>query len=691
MSSTKPLTILITLILLTGVGIASLADSEISLNNNYNNTAISHGMVVDDVATLEYEHTDEDVDELTVNVRTRFDTSTGANYTFQYTDETPSEMDVGDTEEIEIRFNTNEWSNEEWDVMMDESQFFLDVAVTGDGLAETDDYLWLRATEDAGFIVGGIRNALNFFYNAFLEPLISPFSGLLEAISSAVNALQDLLISAVWATIDLIIYSVFIVLDITFTIVGSVITITGNALQFLVFYHTDTGVEYNGTVYDSLENSSADFSNILDGDVSLVENKTQSDFFNSPFGTNESDRSFINYYNTVNILEYELRELDSFFNATEPDNGENNGDTGTGTEIYELNITEPEDLNELQEDGFDTSMSFGDGMSIDPIGHAHIEGDTDSSFDRTSRVSLVEPVNLTEDMHELNVTAFKQFSHREPTELIITSEIEDISSTETLTDSLDLQEDLDENDESTVTFEDSEGDYVISSGTDSITLDESDIEENDLHITLEWVDWEDEMDAYLFYISHDMTGEFIENENDGNETDNGIDNGLSVISIDMPFPKMVEDLGLPLGSIILINVTITLLAGLWSLTPNVIQDIFTLLFTAGMTILTVATDIIVWVTSAINFIFNEGFFLLKWALYGYVGFKSLYYAELLWKATDSTNSYTYAQAFNELFTDLEHILFRINDLAHQSFVIMTHAVNTVTHFINMVRGMFRGL
>lgn len=191
------------------------------------------------------------------------------------------------------------------------------------------------------------------------------------------------------------------------------------------------------------------------------------------------------------------------------------------------------------------------------------------------------------------------------------------------------------------------------------------------------ITWREE---YVLF-SHEFGGNQSTNET---EQDVSIDD--RTYSVSLPFPKLFDPLGVPAGTVVVVNFLIMISAFVMSIIPDPIVDLSSAFLSSLGAILDAIIMILGYTVSAINWALNEG------TQYIYYGLMVGAFAKLIhyWEMFEDRNM-SMAELINYIINDIINLFdtavrlaVAAQDIANDMFKIMIHIINTI-------RGIIRGL
>lgn len=148
------------------------------------------------------------------------------------------------------------------------------------------------------------------FFQPVFEAIYSFFGAVGDFISNPINSLIDVITDLIVGLLEAIFFLLTTLLSIVINIVMLIVTGVVNTLQFALFFHTDLDYSVGNNTYDNFSDVDDGTMQVLEGNISVKSNGTQTDNFNTAYGT--TGNTLLTYRDNVTLYEYELKAIDSF-------------------------------------------------------------------------------------------------------------------------------------------------------------------------------------------------------------------------------------------------------------------------------------------------------------------------------------------------------------------------------------------
>ena len=148
-------------------------------------------------------------------------------------------------------------------------------------------------------------------------------------------------------------------------------------------------------------------------------------------------------------------------------------------------------------------------------------------------------------------------------------------------------------------------------------------------------------------------------------------------SVSVPLPKLVENLGVPIGTIALFNFALLIYATIVRIMPDPVVDLAVMFFEIVLTVWHVFTFVLFGLNNALRFLFNEG---LQWTLYGiyaFAGIKFIRWSEVLWKGASDDYNMSLIEASEIVMNDIKGLYLDLIELAHKTYDIGSKAISLI--------------
>lgn len=186
----------------------------------------------------------------------------------------------------------------------------------------------------------------------------------------------------------------------------------------------------------------------------------------------------------------------------------------------------------------------------------------------------------------------------------------------------------------------------------------------------------------LVIFSYNTTEDLVQPENGDEEPgddESGLIGDFEGYGVSILYPERLQDLGVPFGFVLVLNVMLTLVGTIVGILPNVLVDTIALVFSTLITIVLAFITSVELLTSLLSFLTNEGIELVKWFIYGFVGVKLYRYYQMYQQpSTTSTEMLDY------MMDDIKDLSFQILDFAYQTYVLADRVFARVLDLLRTV-------
>lgn len=319
-------------------------DKQLSVSINIeNDSTVARGDVINDAGIVEFTMDEEinrkDFDQITVYWNNEIEKIL-TDFTFKAGTIDISDLNNGETVKRRYDYDTTDISNTLWTeieqnnsdvgvdihLLLEKTNSSGDVIETGDTYISRNDgiFRYFESFGDSGILYEAVSNALDWFWNTILEPILSPILDFLDWIWSGI-------VYALLFILDLLVIIVGMALQVLMWAIGSLTVALANSLQMFMFYHVDVDYEWrenNTTVetYDTFENLSEErdinFIQAINGNLSIKSGRTQVDVWDDRFGVD--NYPILEYKNEAVVWRYNY----SVVNATRQNVTEENVKSG---------------------------------------------------------------------------------------------------------------------------------------------------------------------------------------------------------------------------------------------------------------------------------------------------------------------------------------------------------------------------
>lgn len=240
-----------------------------------------------------------------------------------------TEDSVGETYGGYENFDASQISDGFWDQAVSKGNFIVeaytefDYSNESNRTVETDNSVTLNALDEQGIF----ESALEWFWDNFVE---GPIDTVVEVLNDILDAVTDTVKTILYGLLEAILYVAYFIVNIFTVVIGYILTIIGNLIQYFVFFHTDIDYQYEDSTYDDFEDiEDASFFDLINDEIEIEESETQTDQFDAPFGN--TGKTFLTYNNEVEFFEYDVDTLSDFVDV-----GRNNQSLNLEYDRFEL-------------------------------------------------------------------------------------------------------------------------------------------------------------------------------------------------------------------------------------------------------------------------------------------------------------------------------------------------------------------
>lgn len=502
---------------------------------------------------------------------------------------------------------------------------------------------------------------------SLLDNLIDSIRNIVNGVISVIQSVIQTIIDYVLLILEAIFLIIVSIVNIIVQLIGFIITIIGNTLQFLVFNISDIDYNYNNTTYDNISDTPSELRGLLEGNTTLEVGQRQGDVFDSLYGL--QNKTLITYRNDYTLFRYRVSALAAQFldrevnstNIGDPVNNPNTLNNYTSNENLEYNVT---DRFGRKECGFCIGFTDPQAGGDDNIKYVNKNLTVPRLTDDIDAMIWIDSTAYARSIDANHYMRIYIYNVSKMVTRTVEQEITDGSDTQSARVYLDINKENDTHYRFTTNTTESnpENNYYIH--RDNAEFYQWEVYNNDPQVS-------------------DAKGLWITQWN--STVDEWSPSTIQDFNIVLPFPKIFDPLGTPIGSVAIGNFFIILVSWIIGIIPDPIKNVVWAFISSLGSILELITKILSWTVTGVDWLLDKG---IEYLYYGAILgglYKGMHYFEMYQNGVSTSEIVdTAIHDAIEIFDTVIRIVVAAQQFANQMFAIMVHIVNTI-------RGIIRGI